>query len=133
MNPCSAFLLCSMVQGQPTVIDGDTLRFGRETVRIFGIDAEERNETNGPRAKEALQRLVTESGYVRCQPTGDTTHGRSVARCYVSIGHDVAAILVSWGVVLDCARYSGGVYRRFEPAGVRSRLTQKPYCNQRKG
>ena len=133
MNPCSAFLLCSLLQGQPTVIDGDTLRFGSATVRIFGIDAEERNETNGPRATEALQRLVTESGYVRCQTTGDTTHGRSVARCYTSIGHDVAAILVSWGVVLDCASYSGGVYRRFEPAGVRSRLTQKPYCNQRKG
>ena len=133
MNPCSAFLLCSLLQGQPTVIDGDTLRFGSATVRIFGIDAEERNETNGPRAKEALQSLVTESGYVRCQPTGDTTHGRSVARCYTSIGHDVAGILVSWGVVLDCARYSGGVYRHLEPAGVRSRLTQKPYCNQRKG
>jgi endonuclease YncB( thermonuclease family) len=133
MNTCAALALCSVLHGQPTVIDGDTLRFGRETVRIFGIDAEELNETNGPRAREALQSLVIESGTLRCQKTGEATHGRSVARCYVSIGHDVAAILVSWGVVLDCARYSGGVYRRFEPVGVRSRLTQKPYCNQRKG
>jgi endonuclease YncB( thermonuclease family) len=133
MNLCATLALCSVLHGQPTVIDGDTLRFGRETVRIFGIDAEELRETNGPRAKEALQSLVAESGYIRCEKTGEATHGRSVARCYVSIGHDVAAILVSWGVVLDCARYSGGVYRRFEPVGVRSRLAQKPYCNQRKG
>lgn len=132
MNLCTTLALCSVLQGQPTVIDGDTLRFGRETVRIFGIDAEELNETNGPRAREGLQSVVAESGYIRCQKTGDTTHGRSVARCYVSIGHDVAAIMVSRGLVLDCARYSGGVYRRFEPVGVRSRLIQKRYCNQRK-
>jgi len=128
---CAIAAVCTVLQGNPVVVDGDTLRFDKHYVRLFGIDAEERRETHGPRATEGLQRLVASTPYVRCQLNGDTTHRRSVGRCYTSDGRDLAAVLVSQGLVLDCARYSKGDYRHLEPAGARDRLEQKPYCNWR--
>lgn len=128
---CAAAAVCTILQGSPVVVDGDTLRFDKQYVRLFGIDAEERRETHGPRATEGLRALVTSTPYVRCHLNGDTTHRRSVGSCYTSDGRDLAALLVSQGLVLDCARYSKGAYRHLEPAGARDRLAQKPYCNWR--
>ena len=126
-----AATLCTVLQGTPVVVDGDTLRFDKQYVRLFGIDAEEKREAHGPRATEGLQRLVSSTPYVRCLLNGDTTHRRSVGSCYTSDGLDIAATLVAQGLVLDCARYSKGQYRHLEPAGARDRLAQKPYCNWR--
>jgi len=134
MSPaCAAAAICTVLQGNPVVVDGDTLRFGQQYVRLFGIDAEERRETHGPRATEGLQRLVASTPYIRCHLNGDTTHRRSVGSCHTSDGRDLAATLVSQGLVLDCARYSKGIYRHLEPAGARDRLAQKPYCNWKPG
>lgn len=132
MSACLVAAVCTILHGSPTVVDGDTLRFGSHSVRIMGIDAEERNETHGPRATEGLRRLVASTPYVRCHLTGDATHRRSVGLCVTSEGQDIAALLVSQGLVLDCERYSKGRYRQYEPAGVRQKLTQKPYCNPRR-
>jgi micrococcal nuclease len=134
MSACAFSLtlgICAAIVGSPTVVDGDTLRFGKETVRIFGIDAEERNEPNGPRAADSLRRIVAASHTIRCEPTGDQTHKRTVAICYTASGNDVAMMLVAGGYVLDCARYSGGRYRQYEPANIRNQLTQKPYCRSK--
>lgn len=131
MNPCLiATVLCSL-QGHPHVVDGDTLRFGKQSVRLHGIDAEERNEPHGPRATEGLRRIISATREVKCQPTGDTTYNRVVARCYTAEGFDVAQLLVYQGLVLDCARYSGGRYRQYEPPEARRILIQKPYCRTR--
>ena len=40
---------------------------------------------------------------------------------------DIATELGKAGLALDCAHYSGG-HRKFEPAGARTKLIQKPYC-----
>jgi endonuclease YncB( thermonuclease family) len=134
MSACALSLavgVCAAIVGSPTVVDGDTLRFGSQTVRIFGIDAEERNEPNGPWATANLRKIVASSYTIRCEPTGDQTHGRTVAICYTASGNDVGMLLVAGGVALDCARYSGGRYRQYEPANIRTQLTQKPYCRSK--
>jgi endonuclease YncB( thermonuclease family) len=134
MSACAlAFLagLCSTIIGSPTVVDGDTLKFGNQSVRLLGVDAEEMREPNGPRAKEGLRWIVSSSSYIRCEPTGEESHKRVVASCYMADGQDVARVLITQGLALDCARYSGGRYRKYEPIGIRNHLTQKPYCRSK--
>jgi endonuclease YncB( thermonuclease family) len=46
-------------------------------------------------------------------------------------GQDIARVLITQGFALDCARYSGGRYRKYEPVGIRDRLAQKPYCRSK--
>lgn len=131
MPPLCALTLCAILQGPPSVVDGDTLRIGSQSIRLFGIDAEERREPNGPRATEGLRQIVASSQYVRCHHNNDTTHKRVVAVCYTPDGQDIGQIMVARGYVLDCERYSRGYYRQFEPQGVRSTLTAKSYCRSR--
>jgi len=131
MSICTVLSLCAALQGSPSVVDGDTLRFGKQSVRLLGIDAEERDEPHGPQAKDGLRRIVSATAHIKCQPTGDTTHGRVVATCYTAEGWDVAQLLVYQGLVLDCARYSGGRYRKYEPSTARATLAQKPYCRSK--
>lgn len=113
--------------GKPLVTDGDTLRIGDTRIRLKGIDAEEMNEPNGPAAKDAMLAVVGR-GDVFCTDTGERSYNRIVAWCVTALGDDIGAKLVSMGAVLDCARYSGGRYRSLEPAGIRSKLRQKRYC-----
>lgn len=120
--------LCAALQGSPSVVDGDTLRFGSQSVRLHGVDAEERHEPNGPAATAGLRRIVAGTAHVRCFPTGETTHKRVVAICYTAEGYDIGALLVAHGLALDCTRYSEARYRYMEPAGARARLLSKPYC-----
>jgi micrococcal nuclease len=134
MSACAFSLalgLCSAIVGSPTVVDGDTLRFGNQSVRLFGVDAEEMSETHGPRAKDGLRWVVASTPYVRCEPTGEETYKRVVATCFMADGQDIARVLITQGFALDCARYSGGRYRKYEPVGIRDRLAQKPYCRSK--
>lgn len=124
----SIIALCATLTGSPSVVDGDTLRFTTHTVRLHGIDAEERHEPNGPRATQALRQIVAGTAYVRCVPDGNYTHNRVVASCYTAKGEDIGALMVTRGYALDCARYSKGRYRPLEPQGVRLRLLAKAYC-----
>lgn len=116
------------VAGVPRVVDGDTLAVSGIVVRLDGLDAEEMSEPHGSAARAALQAAVGVGATVTCSLTGSVTHGRYVARCFNIRGQDVAGLVVRSGLALDCARYSGGRYRSLEPAGVRARLMQKPYC-----
>lgn len=124
----SMVALCATLTGSPSVVDGDTLRFGALSVRLQGIDAEERREPHGHQATQALRRIVSDTAYVRCVPDGSSTHSRVVAVCYTAKGEDIGALMVAQGYALDCARYSKGRYRPLEPQGVRLRLSSKPYC-----
>lgn len=117
------------IEGYPSAYDGDTLYFGSQSVRLFGIDAEEMDEPNGKAARDALRLLLKNSKAIRCFPVSNPSHGRAVAHCYTSANVSLNASLVSMGKVLDCPRYSRGEFARFEPASVRQKLKQKPYCN----
>lgn len=80
-----------IMYGNPEVIDGDTLDFGGERVRLFGIDAPEKAQTCtrngetwscGEDAKAILQALVV-NNRVSCRQRDTDKYGRSVSICSV--------------------------------------------------
>ena len=95
-------------------------------MRLHGIDAEELNEPNGLKAK-AMMQFIIGSNQVTCNLNGGKSYERYVGTCYVK-GIDLGIAMVAAGYALDCAHYSHGVYRQFEPSDARKHLIQKPYC-----
>jgi endonuclease YncB( thermonuclease family) len=128
---CAVLGLCATLVGAPSVHDGDTLTIQGQAVRLFGIDAEELDEPNGPRARDALRALVRGTSHVRCELTGERTYNRVVGVCYTAAGEDLGEAMVRGGFALDCGRYSDYAYRPFEPMAIRRTLKQKPYCRSK--
>lgn len=103
-----------MLDGPVRVIDGDTLEISGERVRLFGIDAPERDQrctdaagrpwACGARATEALRDL-TKGRAVRCSGEEQDRYGRLVARCAVA-GRDLGAAMVRDGMAFAYRRYS---------------------------
>jgi endonuclease YncB( thermonuclease family) len=114
------------LKGRARVIDGDTLWLGQVKIRLNGIDAPERGQARYREATRALERLVA-GRTMLCRSKGDSSFDRYVVVCYVD-DTDLAAAVVSSGNALDCARHSGGRYRRFETKVARRHIRQAGYC-----
>ena len=82
----------ALVQGQPHVTDGDTIRIGETRIRLEGIDAPEMSQQCtkadgsdwkcGEDAKAALiQKIGNEA--VRCEISGADRYGRSLGTCWI--------------------------------------------------
>ena len=123
---CLSILAAGMICGSPIAVDGDTLRFGRQYVRLWGVDAEELSEPNGPRARTILRDIV-DGRQVKCKVVTIDNYGRHVGRCTVG-PIDINREVVARGGALDCKRYSGGAFASVEPSTSRTKLSQKPYC-----
>jgi endonuclease YncB( thermonuclease family) len=123
---CLWLRLCSSITGHAYIIDGDTVIVQGYHVRLHGIDAEELNEPNGLKAK-AMMQFIIGSNQVNCNLNGEKSYDRYVGTCYVK-GIDLGIAMVAAGYALDCAHYSHGMYRQFEPSDARKHLIQKPYC-----
>jgi endonuclease YncB( thermonuclease family) len=123
---CVTVLLLNLICGTPYAVDGDTLRFGNQSVRLWGVDAAELHEPGGANARQVLQNLAGRKT-VWCRVRTMDGYGRHVARCYVG-SVEINREVVARGAALDCRRYSGGTYASVEPVGVRLKLSQKPYC-----
>lgn len=123
---CLSIIAAGMICGSPIAVDGDTLRFGRQYVRLWGVDAEELDEPNGPRARAILKDVV-DGRHIKCTVVTIDDYGRSVGRCTVG-SIDVNREVIARGGALDCRRYSGGAFRSAEPSTSRTKLSQKPYC-----
>jgi endonuclease YncB( thermonuclease family) len=102
----------TVLAGQASVIDGDTLRVAGQKVRLQGLAAPELSEARGHEAMAVLIRIV-KGHKVSCELDGTTSHDRVVGICYVE-GKDVAAELVKRGLARDCERFSGGRYKELE-------------------
>ena len=113
------------ISGPATVQDGDTIYINHQPVRLAGIDAPELTEPHGVASKYVLKNIIG-NAEVTCTLSGKT-YARSVGVCTIG-SVELNKAMVTAGYALDCGRYSGGRYRADEPAGVRSRLIQKPYC-----
>ncbi len=114
------------VRGRAKVIDGDTLWLGGVKIRLNGIDAPERGQARYRAATKTLQRLVAGRTVV-CKLNGDTSYDRYIGTCFVE-ETDLAAAVIASGNALDCARYSGGRYRKFETKDARRYIRQAGYC-----
>lgn len=102
------------VSGTPLVLDGDTLDFNGMRVRLFGIDAFERDQSctrgNGSRypcgqaAREALVVAISHAP-VRCERRDVDRYNRMVAVCRTRNG-DLSARVVEQGYALAYRQYS---------------------------
>lgn len=103
-------VLLSATATAQTITDGDTLKQGGVTYRLWGIDAPELAQTcsdgwaAGQMAATRLQALTAGRPIV-CQEKDRDRYGRIVAICRTS-GEDLGAIMVREGLAWAFVRYS---------------------------
>lgn len=91
------------------VIDGDTFVLADGTrIRVWGLDAPERDEAGGSAATEALGDLIL-GHHVSCEDMGKS-YNRTVGRCLLEDGTDPAAEMIRLGVSTQYCRFSRGYY-----------------------
>ena len=94
------------------VVDGDTVKFGPQLVRLFGIDAPERSQTcddgqwqPGPLAKKALETFIANRPVTCKQVDYDARNNRPVAQCFAG-DDDLQAMMVAAGWAWSFGQYS---------------------------
>lgn len=100
------------LHGRASVHDGDTIRIGTQSIRIWGIDAVELkqrcgNAPCGVMARDALADIIGGRDVI-CVAKGKS-YQRIVATCMVA-GVDVAQEMARRGMAYDYADYSHGFY-----------------------
>ena len=112
------------VVGSPAVVDGDTLRFDKDRVRLFGIDAPEGKQSCtrdgvawlcGQEAARYLREMVA-GEYLSCAERNRDRYGRIVGVCTLADGRDLGALMVEAGYALAYRRYGGKIYDAQEAA-----------------
>jgi endonuclease YncB( thermonuclease family) len=106
------------VTGSARVIDGDSLEIGGVSLRLFGIDAPERDQdcrdaqrktySCGRAALRALAAIIAGRD-VTCNPVDVDQYKRDVAVCTVG-DVDLGDAMVRGGHALDYTRHSRGRY-----------------------
>lgn len=102
------------ITGTPQVVDGDTLKFGKRTVRLSGIDAPEKNQicrdqgglsyNCGEAATRHLADLIG-GGTVTCHGEATDRYRRVVATCRAG-AVDLGAAMVRQGYAVAYTKYS---------------------------
>jgi len=90
------------------VIDGDTIVASGETIRLWGIDAPEKDEPKSYAAKLYLETILNE-GPLACEELYKDRYQRTVAKCF-SDGKDIGSMIVLMGLATDYKKYSEGHY-----------------------
>jgi endonuclease YncB( thermonuclease family) len=106
-------------------LDGDTVVVAGTHIRLKGVDAPELNQPGGLEAKRAMAAIA--GSWLKCELTGEKTHGREVGYCTNAKGEDIAERIISQGFALACAHYSTR-YVKFEQAATLQRQRRAPYC-----
>jgi endonuclease YncB( thermonuclease family) len=84
-------------------IDGDTLRCGRERVRLARIDAPELSEPKGRESADWLKLLIDDRR-VTCVISGREKYGRLLGECFAGEGPSLSDQLLERGLA---ERYRG--------------------------
>jgi len=107
------------------ILDGDTIAFGSERIRLVGVEAPGISEPNCAReeifALRSRQRLaeLIRSGPVTIERTGQDELGRTLARLFLADGRSVADVLIAEDLALPLQ------------AGVEARdARQRHWCNE---
>ncbi len=123
----AAFTSASPLAAQSLhVRDADTIEVSGTPVRLNGVDAPELGTKAGRDAKRWMVNYLRGKS-IECDLNGERTHDRWVGVCYAD-GEDIGAAVIKAGHALDCRRYSGGRYQRFETAAAQSRIKRASYC-----
>ena len=93
------------------VVDGDSLYIkGQKTqIRLWGVDAPERDEAGYQKAKDALIRLALNKT-VYCSTEDIDKYDRIIARCYDSNGKEINKTLLELGVSKEYCRFTKNHY-----------------------
>jgi endonuclease YncB( thermonuclease family) len=101
------------IEGSARAIDGDTLDFSGQRVRLHGIDAPERNQkcwlgrsewSCGQASTRALKNLI-EGAIVRCSKIDRDRYGRIIGKCHLK-SIDIGQTMVADGMALAYRKYS---------------------------
>lgn len=97
------------------VVDGDSLYIERHKpqIRLWGVDAPERNEAGYQRAKDKLTELAKNKN-LHCEAIEIDKYDRAVARCYVQgqggVRIELNRALLEAGVASEYCWFSKGFY-----------------------
>jgi micrococcal nuclease len=80
---------------QVRTVDGDTIRYGTDRIRIRGYNAPELSELGGRDAALRLEQLLGE-GTITIAPHGHDVYGRTLADVFVN-GQNVAEVMTTEG------------------------------------
>jgi endonuclease YncB( thermonuclease family) len=94
----------TFVINNPYVIDGDTLAAGDIRIRIWGIDAPEIAQQQGPAAKLHLKSLVAGKA-VHVKPRSIDQYNRTVAQIFVD-SRDMGACMVEDGFAIASTQFT---------------------------
>ncbi|NWG92177.1 MAG: thermonuclease family protein [Parvularculaceae bacterium] len=93
------------------IVDGDTFYLeGLATrIRLWGVDAPERNETGFDEATATLAGLVF-GRTLACEHVDIDPYRRIVARCYLEDGADLSEAMIDSGAAEEYLRFTHGYY-----------------------
>jgi endonuclease YncB( thermonuclease family) len=93
------------------IMDGDTftLKGQSRRIRIWGLDAPERDEAGGPAATARLRSFISGST-LACRIMDIDRYGRLVGQCFLPDGRDIASEMIRSGTAAEFCRYSRGYY-----------------------
>ena len=94
------------------IVDGDTFYASGKKIRVWGIDAPEKNHVLYFASTLFLETLLKD-GTLECRQVDIDRYKRLVMQCF-SDGHDVAKDMVRFGMATDFKRYSNGHYDLME-------------------
>ena len=93
------------------VVDGDTFKLSgqSQSIRVWGLDAPERNKAGGSAATAALNALIS-GQTLRCAVVDIDRYQRLVGQCFLPDGRDITAAMIMTGTATEYCRYSKGYY-----------------------
>jgi endonuclease YncB( thermonuclease family) len=93
------------------VLDGDTFTLSGESrrIRVWGLDAPERDQRGGSAGTATLRSLIS-GKTLRCSVLDIDRYGRLVGQCFLPNGRDIAAEMIRSGAAREFCRYSRGYY-----------------------
>ncbi|MBD9529944.1 thermonuclease family protein [Paracoccus sp. PAR01] len=100
--------------GKAVVVDGDTVKLGKDTIRIHGIDAPEQSQSCARagggswacgKAATAFMAKLVKGREIACRPVERDRYDRIVAKCFVS-GRDLGRETVGAGLAWAFTRYA---------------------------